>query len=75
MHFVLSHFCHHGSGGAAVNSPSQQDPYLSPRKDFKLIASFVQELWPFKVELTNPDTARRSNMYYTVRSCSRTLVV
>jgi hypothetical protein len=37
--FFSSNFCHHGSGGAAVDSPpSQQDPYLSIRKGFKLLA-------------------------------------
>jgi hypothetical protein len=49
-HIFSSNFCHHGSSGAAVDSPpSQQDPYLSPQKDVKLIACSVQELWCFKV--------------------------
>jgi hypothetical protein len=57
-HFFSSNFCHHGSGGAALDSvPIQQDPYLSPHKDFKLIACSVQELWWSKVELTNCDSA------------------
>jgi hypothetical protein len=33
--FFSFNFCHHGSIGAAVDSPrSQQDPYLSPQKRF-----------------------------------------
>jgi hypothetical protein len=48
--FVSSDFCHHGSGGAAVDSAqSQQVQYLSPRKDFKLITCLVQESWSSKV--------------------------
>jgi hypothetical protein len=57
-HYFLfsSNFCHHGSGGSAVDSlPSQQDPYLSPCEDFKLIACSVQEIWLFKVVLPNCD--------------------
>jgi hypothetical protein len=43
--FVPSNFCHHDSGGAAVDSPpSQPDPYLSHCKGLKLFASSVQEL-------------------------------
>ena len=38
-------------------SPSQEDPYLSPGQDFKLIAYLVQELWCCKVEVANCDTA------------------
>jgi hypothetical protein len=38
-------------------SPSQEDSYLSPHKDFKLFACSVQDLWWSKVELTNCDTA------------------
>jgi hypothetical protein len=37
---------------AANASPSQEDPYLSCSKDFKLIACFVQDLWWSKVELS-----------------------
>jgi hypothetical protein len=43
--FLISNFCHHGSGGAAVDyPPSQQDPYLSHHKYFKLITCSVEEL-------------------------------
>jgi hypothetical protein len=34
---------------AANGSGCQKDAYLSPRKDFKLFASSVQELWSSKV--------------------------
>jgi hypothetical protein len=41
---------------AANASPSQEDLYFL-HKDYKLIASLVQELWCSKVELPNPDIA------------------
>jgi hypothetical protein len=53
--FFIYNFCHHGC--AVDSAPSQQDPYLSPQKDFKLIVCLVQELWWSKVKLTNPDAA------------------
>jgi hypothetical protein len=60
--FFSYNFCHHGSGGATVESPSsQQDPYLLPQKDFKLIACWVQELGSSKVLLPNLDGAVRSS--------------
>jgi hypothetical protein len=46
----MSQTMNNGRGGAAVESPpSQQDPYLSPQKDFRLIACSVPEIWPSKV--------------------------
>jgi hypothetical protein len=38
-------------------SPSQEDPYFSPSKDFKLSACSVYESRWSKVELTNTDAA------------------
>jgi hypothetical protein len=50
-----SYFCHHGSGGGAAidSAPSQEEPYVSPCKDIKLLACLVQELWCSKVGAAN----------------------
>jgi hypothetical protein len=52
---ILHNFWKHQEAENA--SPSQEDPYLSPREDFKLIACLVQELWCSKVKVTNCDAA------------------
>jgi hypothetical protein len=67
---ILQDFLEHQ---AAVNaSPSQEDPYLSLRKDFKLITCSVQDLWCSKVELTNPDAARSRSTLVVKGSDKRT---
>jgi hypothetical protein len=59
--FFSSNFFHHGSGGTAVDyAPSQKDPYLSPHKEFKLIACSGHKLWFSKVGVPNCDSAARS---------------
>jgi hypothetical protein len=50
---ILQDFREHQEGENA--SPSQEEPYISTCKSFKIIACLVQELWLFKVELTNCD--------------------
>jgi hypothetical protein len=52
---IFKNFLEHQE--AANASPYQEDPYLSPCENFKLIAYMVQELWCSKVVVANCDVA------------------
>jgi hypothetical protein len=56
-------------------TPSQQNPYISAHKDFKLIACSVQELWCSRVELTNCDAAASVAAAGAVPSSSNSTLV
>jgi hypothetical protein len=67
--FLSSNICHHGSGGASVDSaPSQEDPYISPRKDLKSIACLVQKLYFFKLVVANCDKVSSSSSTVVIGS-------
>jgi hypothetical protein len=44
--FCSSKNCHYGTGVAAVDlAPSQEEPFVSPFKEIKLIACLVPEIF------------------------------